>query len=257
MEKYKLAEQDYNAGMKYKDIAKKYDVSLNTVKSWKKRYGWYRDRGAPELKSVHTKERGGASNGNKHAVGNKGGAAPKKNQNALKHGLYSKYMPDETLEIMNGMEEMSAADLIWDQIQIQYAAIMRAQKIMWVADSEDETRVQTQEAFGESGADKYEYQFAWDKQANFLNAQSRAMTTLSGLIKQFVAIADEQDERTAKINQIVASTENIQARTELIKGAKKDTSIMEALIDVVNGGDGSGEVSVQSKAARDDQTEHE
>ncbi|EAE3117862.1 TerS [Listeria monocytogenes] len=238
MEKYKLAEQDYNAGMKYKDIAKKYDVSLNTVKSWKKRYGWYRDRGAPELKGVHTKERGGASNGNKHAVGNKGGAAPKNNQNALKHGLYSKYMPDETLEIMNSMKEMSAPDLIWNQIQIQYAAIIRAQKIMWVENAEDETRVQTQAWFGDSGSDKYEYQFAWDKQANFLNAQSRAMTTLSGLIKQFVTIADEQDERKAKLDQIVASTENIQARTALIKGVEKDTTLLNKLLDVAKGGDG-------------------
>ncbi|HDT8948651.1 TPA: helix-turn-helix domain-containing protein [Listeria monocytogenes] len=238
MEKYKLAEQDYNAGMKYKDIAKKYDVSLNTVKSWKKRYGWYRDRGAPELKGVHTKERGGASNGNKHAVGNKGGAAPKNNQNALKHGLYSKYMPDETLEIMNSMKEMSAPDLIWNQIQIQYAAIIRAQKIMWVENAEDETRVQTQAGFGDSGSDKYEYQFAWDKQANFLNAQSRAMTTLSGLIKQFVTIADEQDERKAKLDQIVASTENIQARTALIRGVEKDTTLLNKLLDVAKGGDG-------------------
>ncbi|WP_446934114.1 phage terminase small subunit [Listeria monocytogenes] len=238
MEKYKLAEQDYNAGMKYKDIAKKYDVSLNTVKSWKKRYGWYRDRGAPELKGVHTKERGGASNGNKHAVGNKGGAAPKNNQNALKHGLYSKYMPDETLEIMNSMEEMSAPDLIWNQIQIQYAAIIRAQKIMWVENAEDETRVQTQAGFGDSGSDKYEYQFAWDKQANFLNAQSRAMSTLSGLIKQFIAIADEQDERKAKLNQIIASTDNIQARTALIKGAEKDTTLLNKLLDVAKGGNG-------------------
>ncbi|EFR9756134.1 TerS [Listeria monocytogenes] len=238
MEKYKLAEQDYNAGMKYKDIAKKYDVSLNTVKSWEKRYGWYRDRGAPELKGVHTKERGGASNGNKHAVGNKGGAAPKNNQNALKHGLYSKYMPDETLEIMNSMKEMSAPDLIWNQIQIQYAAIIRAQKIMWVENAEDETRVQTQAGFGDSGSDKYEYQFAWDKQANFLNAQSRAMTTLSGLIKQFVTIADEQDERKAKLDQIVASTENIQARTALIKGVEKDTTLLNKLLDVAKGGDG-------------------
>ncbi|EAC5052009.1 TerS [Listeria monocytogenes] len=252
MEKYKLAEQDYNAGMKYKDIAKKYDVSLNTVKSWKKRYGWYRDRGAPELKSVHTKERGGASNGNKHAVGNKGGAAPRNNQNALKHGLYSKYMPDETLEIMNSMEEMSAPDLIWNQIQIQYAAIIRAQKIMWVENAEDETKVQTQAGFGDSGSDKYEYQFAWDKQANFLNAQSRAMSTLSGLIKQFIAIADEQDERKAKLNQIIASTDNIQARTALIKGAEKDTSLLNALIDVANGGDGSGSIGIQSETTRDD-----
>lgn len=56
------AEKDYLAGMKYKDIAVKYDVSINTVKSWKKRNGW--SRGAPKKskgvqpkkKRVHTKQ---------------------------------------------------------------------------------------------------------------------------------------------------------------------------------------------------------
>lgn len=33
---------DYQAGMKYKEIAEKYGVSLSTVKSWKTRYGWER-----------------------------------------------------------------------------------------------------------------------------------------------------------------------------------------------------------------------
>ena len=41
---YILAEADYVAGMKYKDIAAKYGVSINTVKSWKKRYAWARDK---------------------------------------------------------------------------------------------------------------------------------------------------------------------------------------------------------------------
>lgn len=39
---YKLAEEDYVAGAKYKDIADKYGVSISTVKSWKTRYHWYR-----------------------------------------------------------------------------------------------------------------------------------------------------------------------------------------------------------------------
>lgn len=85
--------------------------------------------------------------------------------------------------------------------------------------------------------------------------QDRRIALLDAQINKLNA--DEQDERTAKLKQIVASTENIQARTELIKGAKKDTSIMEALIDVVNGGDGSGSISVQPEATRDDQTDHE
>lgn len=46
---YELAENDYMSGMKYKDIARKYGVTLNTVKSWKKRYNWDR-------KGVHTKK---------------------------------------------------------------------------------------------------------------------------------------------------------------------------------------------------------
>ena len=40
---YKLAEEDYVAGAKYKDIADKYGVSISTVKSWKTRYHWYRE----------------------------------------------------------------------------------------------------------------------------------------------------------------------------------------------------------------------
>ena len=45
------AEADYYAGMKYKDIASKYGVSLDTVKSWKTRHGWDRKH----KKSVRTK----------------------------------------------------------------------------------------------------------------------------------------------------------------------------------------------------------
>lgn len=40
---YQKAEVDYVSGMKYKEIAKKYSVSENTVKSWKRRYGWERN----------------------------------------------------------------------------------------------------------------------------------------------------------------------------------------------------------------------
>lgn len=58
MNKQEKAEKDYLAGMKYKDIADKYDVSINTVKSWKNRYGWQRGskKGAsPPEKRMHTK----------------------------------------------------------------------------------------------------------------------------------------------------------------------------------------------------------
>ncbi|WP_052348554.1 terminase small subunit [Weissella oryzae] len=58
VEKWEQAESDYLAGMKYKEIADKYDVTLNTVKSWKQRYGWARNGAPPKQKSVHTKTKG-------------------------------------------------------------------------------------------------------------------------------------------------------------------------------------------------------
>lgn len=54
-EKYELAEQDYRDGMKYKDIAAKYGVTINTVKSWKSRY-WKDKKGCTQKKKVAHKK---------------------------------------------------------------------------------------------------------------------------------------------------------------------------------------------------------
>lgn len=57
---YEYAEADYVAGMKYKEIAEKYKVSIDTVKSWKKRCQWKRTQNEKNLhtkteKNLHTK----------------------------------------------------------------------------------------------------------------------------------------------------------------------------------------------------------
>ena len=57
---YILAESDYVAGMKYKDIAAKYGVSMNTVKSWKKRYAWSRNKKTKSTQKGCTQNKKGA-----------------------------------------------------------------------------------------------------------------------------------------------------------------------------------------------------
>lgn len=57
MEKHEQAEKDYIAGMKYREIAEKYGVSLNTVKSWKKRHEWIRSGEPHKNKEAGAKER--------------------------------------------------------------------------------------------------------------------------------------------------------------------------------------------------------
>ncbi|RDY82951.1 phage terminase small subunit [Bacillus amyloliquefaciens] len=222
-EKHIQAYKDYAKGMKYKDLAEKYGVSVNTIKSWKQRHGWERKKGAPSEKRVHTKI--GGQPGNKNALGNSGGAAPARNQNAVSHGFFSKYLPEETLEIMEEIQERSPADMIWDQIQIQYAAILRAQRIMFVQDKEEMIKeLKKKKSFvsdvSEVDEEEYEFQFAWDRHATFLNAQSRAMGELRSLIKQFDQLAHEQDERRLKLEQMRL---NIEKTKKAVNGGDGNT----------------------------------
>ncbi|MCY9192412.1 phage terminase small subunit [Bacillus spizizenii] len=225
-EKHIQAYKDYVKGMKYKDLAEKYGVSVNTIKSWKQRHGWERKKGAPIEKSVHTKK--GGQPGNKNAVGNNGGA-PQRNQNAVTHGFFSKFLPQETLEIMEEIQERSPADMIWDQIQIQYAAIIRAQKIMFVSDKEEMIKELKKKRsliseVSEIEEEEYEFQFAWDRHATFLNAQSRAMGELRGLIKQFDQLAHEADERRLKLEQMRLNIDKTKAEVERLTNKDEDSS---------------------------------
>ncbi|MGE8207669.1 phage terminase small subunit [Heyndrickxia sp. NPDC080065] len=241
------AEKDYVKGMKYKDIAEKYGVSLNTVKSWKKRYGWNRDRGAPSKKSVHTKKIG-APKGNINAKGNRGGAAPKGNQNAVTHGFFSKFLPQESLDIMEEIQEKSTADMIWDQIMIQYTAIIRAQKIMFVENKDEMIKelkkrkyevIPTDDSIEQvTTEEEYEFQFAWDRHATFLNAQSRAMSELRSLIKQFDEMAHVDDERRLKLEQMRLGIEKTKAEVEKLSSGSDDKPI-EIIIKRKHKGEGT------------------
>lgn len=82
MEKYELAELDYKNGMKYKDIADKYEVSLNTVKSWKQRYKWCKDD-----KKVCTQK-------TKKVCTQKKGAVPKNKSEELNENIDIKHISE-------------------------------------------------------------------------------------------------------------------------------------------------------------------
>ena len=104
----KKAYKDYQIGMKYADIATKYDVTINTVKSWYKRH-WLKIKGAPsDKKTAPQKAKKGAPLKNQNAAGNSGGA-PERNQNNLKHGAYKKVSwdvleDDEECELLENIE---------------------------------------------------------------------------------------------------------------------------------------------------------
>lgn len=205
---------DYLSGVSPKKLSEKYDTSLNTIKSWIKRYGWSKlkkERGAPSKVEgapsvVPVKRKRGGQPGNKNATG------PPGNKHAEKFGFFSKHLPEETLSIIREMPE-DPLDVLWDQIQIAYLAIIRAQKIMYVRDQNDKTKEMTLDGIEATG---YDVQQAWDKQANFLSAQARAQKTLEGMINRYEDLLHKNwdlatDEQKARILQIKANTERMKS----------------------------------------------
>ena len=137
-------------------------------------------------------------------------------------------MPEETAEIINHIDSMDPLDVLWDNIQIQFAAIIRAQKLMYVRDQQDKTVEHTGEF--ENG-DTYDVQQAWDKQASFLSAQSRAMSSLSSMIRQYDAMLKANSEIATQEQR--ARIDKIKAQTVSITGDQneeiEDDGFLEAL----------------------------
>ena len=131
----------YKKGMGCTEISKKLGVSLNTVKSWKKRY-WDAQKGAPKKRTPsHPKgasskrtqqdpaaqpekrpNLGGAPKGNVNAVGNHGGAPPG-NQNALKHGgwsamMFGAFSEENQKAIQDCTKDVEAEDLLIQELQL-------------------------------------------------------------------------------------------------------------------------------------------
>ncbi|HBF5216730.1 phage terminase small subunit [Clostridioides difficile] len=196
--------QDYIKGMKQKEISAKYDISLNTLKSWIKRYNW-----ASEKKKGAPKNKRGAPIGNKNATG------PPGNKNAEKFGFFSKYLPKETQDLINEIKNKDKFDILWEQITIQYAAIIRAQKIMYVKGKEEMIKELKKQESTENGEKiEYEFQFAWDRQASFLNAQSRAMSELRSLIKQYDEMIHKDwnlatEEQKTRVEKLKCEVDNL------------------------------------------------
>ena len=221
MEKSELARKDYEAGMKYKDIAPKHDVSINTVKSWQRRHKWSRDKkGAPKTPR-------GAPKGNKNADGH---GAPKGNTNALKHGLFAKYLPQEVYEIAQEVSEKQPIDILWENITLTYANLLHAQRILFVQDIEDSNTLITSE--GKAGVG-YEHHTAWDKQGKALAAIARAQSELKSMIKTY----DELTRSPLVTEEQRQRIELLKIKIESNQGSKSDTSLMTALLDAVKGGD--------------------
>ena len=199
------------------EIASQLNVSPGTVRGWKSKDRWEEQlNGTFPNHTERSKRRKGAQPNNHNALGH---GAPLKNKNAEKHGFFSKYLPEETVSIMQEIDKKAPIDILWENIQISYAAIIRAQRIAFVKTQDDKT---TEITGSSENGETYTIQQAWDKQNEFLKAQARAQSELRSLIKQYDEMLHSNweqasDEQKARIEHLKAQTDKLTGNNQEIE----------------------------------------
>lgn len=172
--------------MMLKDVAAELNISAGLVRKWKNLDSW------DDIPDTQPKRRG-APFRNRNAVGNKGGGAPMDNKNAEKHGMFSRWLPDdeELKEIYEATRTgMNMLDILYEEILVMFTNFIRAQKIMYVRDADDMTKeIKKEKTYSDENSSsteiEYDIQHAWDKQAKALTSQAAASRAISTKIKQY------------------------------------------------------------------------
>ena len=209
-ERVSKAKELYKTGMKLVEIASQLNLPPGTVRRWKSTYGWDSERS--EKKSERSNRKKGGQPGNKNSVGH-APSVPMKNKNAETHGFFSKYLPEETFSIIQEINKKDPLDILWENIEIAYAAIVRAQRIAYVKDREDNTIIKSGYKTGNVIGEEFLVQTAIDKQSKFMQAQARAQGELRSLIKQYDEMLHKNwdlatEEQKARIMVLKAKTNN-------------------------------------------------
>ena len=221
-------------------IAEQLDVPEKTISAWKSRDKWnvvlqtnecsttnettiesdveevVND--TPPKKDGRVKKRSGNPNPQNQFT--------KRNRAAMIHGLRSKFLYDEQIEIMEALQDFDVVDQLWLQIELSFAAIIRAQKIMWVEDPFDHLKEVSSEMSGES-IDKVDYKviYAHERYESYIKAQTRAFAEHRNLVKQFMDLTTEDDERRLKLEQMQLNIDKTKVEIDKLGSGEKNGPI--------------------------------
>lgn len=227
-----------------KEIAELLNEDPANVRKWKNNDKWNDKLGIRSSKR-------GAPKRNKNANGSCSGGAPKGNLNGFRHGenipperfsnksFLAKYLPKVTQKIMQDISDsgFGTLDIMWSNIEIHFAAILRSQNIMFVKNQKDLTKeVKKEKSFesekGSVSETDYIVQFAWDKQERFLNTMSKAIKTLESLMKSYEELLHKNwdiatEEQKLRLEKLKAEINNLTGDDK-----DKENGNLKKLLDV-------------------------
>ncbi|MGG3450198.1 hypothetical protein [Domibacillus aminovorans] len=215
-------------------LAEKHDIKLGTLKSRKSREGWSRDlteKGATINKKVASNKKDAILKKRKEQRNRSGNPNPSHkfpdhNSFQTKHGLFSKFLHAEQVEIMEASKDMEIPEYLWFQIQVKFSAIVRMQKIMVVEDENDHLKEESGSSWGDgSSSESFKVSFAYERYESYIKAQTRAMAEFRNLTKQFLELAHDEDERRLKLEQMQIGIDKTKAELDKISNSDGDKPI--------------------------------
>lgn len=128
-------------------------------------------------------------------------------------------LPKQTAHIMSVIDGSSAVDILWQNILLQYAAIIRAQQLMFVDNDEILSLEKRHINDGASYANEWENITPWARYKDFLESQSKAMNVLCNMLNKF-----EDYKRKGLVNrELVAKIDLIKHKTGAM--TREDTNL--------------------------------
>lgn len=104
---------------------------------------------------------------------------------------------------------------------------------MWVENSYDTLNdVQSESSGLEGDSTSYKVVYAFEQYESYIRAQSRAMAEYRNLVKQFLDMAHDEDERKLKLTSMQANIDKLKAETDKI--AKENSNDAPSEITIVD-----------------------
>lgn len=223
--------------MLLKDIAKKLGKSDSQIRKWKNIDKWEDELNSNVTNQTNsnvtndvndeqpTKKTGYRSNPKNQFT--------KRNTASVKHGFYRQWLPQDMVEIIEETKDFTIADRLWFQIETKFAALIQLHKIMFVENREDTLREESGYSSGEGGSGQtYKVVYAFEQYAEYIKTEARLTSEWRNVVKQFLELSDEYDERRMKLEQMQLNIEKTKTDIEKTKQdmTKDDVAPIEITI---------------------------
>lgn len=230
--------KEHNGDITNRKIAEILDCPEKTISAWKSRDKWNAVLQTNDCSTTNNKQ-SLIADGQKEEKGkvpyrsNPKNQFTKRNEASVKHGFYRKWLPQDMLEIIEDTKGMTLADRLWFQIETKFASLIQLHKIMFVEGRNDTLNEIDMISDGEDGGmERRKVVYAFEQYAEYVKTEARLTSEWRSVVKQFLELSDEYDERRMKLEQMQLNIEKTKTDIERNQIAiRKENGIEEEYED--------------------------